>query len=138
MFNPLDLRSGKKTGSDLGAKLFGLIPTRYGEGINVWTAPQGATVAGSASYLVYKHYEVRPLHSILTRTWGTSSNVDDMPTADGVSLSDGVEDYAGRPLMAFLGEPLDAMVQNLGQTDNSYVSLASATLKCCRRDSRPV
>ena len=36
MFNPLDLRSGKKTGSDLGAKLFGLIPTRYGEGINVW------------------------------------------------------------------------------------------------------
>ena len=123
MFNPLDLRSGKKTGSDLGAKLFGLIPTRYGEGINVWTAPQGATVAGSASYLVYKHYEVRPLDSILTRTWGTSSNVDDMPTADGVSLSDGVEDYAGRPLMAFLGEPLDAMVQNLGQTDNIYVTL---------------
>ena len=123
MFNPLDLRSGKKTGSDLGAKLFGLIPTRYGDGINVWTAPQGATVAGSASYLVYKHYEVRPVLSILTRTSGTSSKVDDMPTAEGVSLSDGVADFAGRPLMAFLGEPLDAMVQNLGQTDNSYRSV---------------
>ena len=123
MFNAFDLRSGKKTGSDLGAKLFGLIPTRYGDGINVWTAPQGATVAGSASYLVYNHYEVRPLDAILTRTWGTSSKVDDMPTAEGVSLSGGVEDFAGRPLMAFLGEPLVAMVQNLGQTDNGYVSV---------------
>ena len=122
IFNPFDLRSGKKTGSDLGAKLFGLIPTRYGEGINVWTAPQGATVAGSASYLVYEHYEVRPVVPILTRTWGTSSNVDDMPTAEGVSLSDGVADYNGRPLMAVLGEPLEAMVQNLGQSDHDNVS----------------
>ena len=129
MFNPLDLRSGKKTGSDLGAKLFGLIPTRYGEGINVWTAPQGATVAGSASYLVYKQYEVRPLDALLTRTSATSSNVDDMPTAEGVSLSDGVADFAGRPLMAFLGEPLDAMVQNLGQTDNSYVSVGDTSVR---------
>ena len=122
MFNPFDLRSGKKTGSDLGAKLFGLIPTRYGEGINVWTAPQGATVAGSASYLVYEQYEVRPVVSILTRTPTTSSNVDDMPTAEGVSLSDGVADFDGRPLMAVLGEPLVAMVQNLGQSDHDNVS----------------
>ena len=139
MFNPFDLRSnftlstpdsdGQQDITSTGAKLFGLIPTRYGEGINVWTAPQGATVAGSASYIVYEHYEVRPVHPILTRTWATSSNVDDMPTAEGVSLSDGVADFAGRPLMAFLGEPLDAMVQNLGQTDNSYVSLGSATNK---------
>ena len=129
MFNPFDLRSGKKTGSDLGDKLFGLIPTRYGDGINVWTAPQGATVAGSASYLVYEFYEVRPLRTILTRTSNTSSKVDDMPTAEGVSLSDGVANYGGRPLMAFLGEPLDAMVQNLGQSNNSYVSLGFSSFQ---------
>ena len=139
MFNPLDLRSGKKTGSDLGAKLFGLIPTRYGDGINVWTAPQGATVAGGCttvadvvtckSYLVYKHYEVRPLAPILTRTSSTSSNVDDMPTAEGVSLSDAVADFAGRPLMAVLGEPLVAMVQNLGQADNLYVAAGDVSTK---------
>ena len=129
MFNPFDLRSGKKTGSDLGDKLFGLIPTRYGDGINVWTAPQGATVAGSASYLVYEFYEVRPINPILTRTANTSSKVDDMPTAEGVSLSDGVEEFAGRPLMAFLGEPLDAMVQNLGQSNNSYVSLGFSSFQ---------
>ena len=39
-------------------------------------------------------------------------------------------DYAGNtPLMAVHGEPLIAMVQNLGQTDNGYVSLGSATNK---------
>ena len=139
MFNPLDLRSGKKTGSDLGAKLFGLIPTRYGDGINVWTAPQGATVAGGCttvadvvtckSYLVYEHYEVRPLDALLTRTSATSSNVDDMPTAEGVSLSDAVADFAGRPLMAVLGEPLVAMVQNLGQADNLYVAAGDTSTK---------
>ena len=137
MFNPFDLRSGftldtpSITGqqgiTSSGTKLFGLTPTRYREGINVWTAPQGATVAGGASYLVYEHYEVRPLNPILTRTSGTSSNVDDMPTAEGVSLSDAVGDFAGRPMMAFLGEPLDAMVQNLGQADDGYLSLGSTS-----------
>ena len=118
--NPFDLRSGTGTGSNLGAKLFSLTPTRYEAGINVWTAPQGATVAGSGSYLVYEHYGTRPPGIILTRVFGTESDDDDTPTAPGVSLGDAVGDFNVRPLMALLGEPLHAMVQNLGQADNSY------------------
>ena len=45
------------------------------------------------------------------------------PAAAGVSFTGGKGAVAiTNPLMALLGEPLDAMVQNLGQTDNSYVS----------------
>ena len=128
MYNPFDLRTGS-TVSPLGAKLFSLTPTRYEAGINVWTAPQGATVAGSGSYLVYEQYDTRPHGTVLTRVYNTSSDGDDTPTAPGVTLSDAVGDYQGRPLMAFLGEPLDAMVQNLGQTKNSYVSVGGATNK---------
>ena len=56
--SPFDLRSGWATNSEgdiinAGAKWFTLFPTRYEAGINVWTAPQGATVAGSGSYMVY-------------------------------------------------------------------------------------
>ena len=84
--NPFDLRSGWTTDNlggidSAGTKWFGLIPTANVAGINAWTAPQGATVAG---------------------------------------------DFAGRPLMAFLGELLVAMVQNLGQTDNSWASADSS------------
>ena len=39
--------------------------------------------------------------------------------------------------MAFLGEPLVAMAQNLGQTDNGYLPVGGARTRCCRRDSRP-
>ena len=67
IYNPFDLRSGG-TFVPLGDKLFGLFPTRYGPGINVWTAPQGATVAGGGSYLLYEHYETRPHGTVLTRT----------------------------------------------------------------------
>ena len=33
------------------------------------------------------------------------------------------------PYMAVLGEPLDAMVQNLGQADDGYLGVGSATTK---------
>ena len=123
--NPFDLRSGWTTNNmgaitNAGAKWFSLIPTRYEAGINVWTAPQGATVAGGGSYLVYEHYQTRPPGIVLSRFHGTLSDDDDPPTAPGVTLSDAIGDLSGRPLMAFLGEPLHAMVQNLGQADNSF------------------
>ena len=128
IYNPFDLRTGSTT-SPLGAKLFSLTPTRYEAGINVWTAPQGATVAGSGSYLIYEQYDTRPHGTTLTRVYNTTSDDDDPPTAPGVTLSDAVGDFDGRPLMAFLGEPLDAMAQNLGQTNASHVSVGGATNK---------
>ena len=46
-----------------------------------------------------------------------------------MSFTGGKGDVAiNDPLMALLGEPLDAMAQNLGQTNNGYVS-ANATNK---------
>ena len=129
--NPFDLRSGWTTDNlggidSTGTKWFGLIPTANVAGINAWTAPQGATVAGGATYMVYEHVQSRRGNIILTRFHATSSTNDDDPTAPDVSLGDAVGDFAGRPLMAFLGEPLVAMVQNLGQTNNPYAS-ATAT-----------
>ena len=124
-----DLRSGWTTHSDgkindAGDKWYILLPTRFeAPGINVWTAPQGATVAGNDTYMVYNDWQLRPRKVKLTRFHGTSSDNDDIPTAPGATLFDAVGDLDGRPLMAFLGEPLVAMVQNLGQTDNSGVSL---------------
>ena len=83
-------------------------------------------MAGGGSYLVYEHYQTRPPGIVLSRFHGTLSDDDDTPTAPGVTLSDAMGDLSGRPLMAFLGEPLHAMVQNLGQTDNGY-ALADTT-----------
>ncbi len=126
LHTPFDLRSGWTIGNlkkidDAGTKWFGLAPTRYQTaGITVWTAPQGATVPGSESYIAYEEYDVRPVGIVLSRFHGTDSDDDDPPTAPGATLSDAIGDFAGRPLMAFLGEPLHAMVQNLGQTDNAY------------------
>ena len=133
--NPFDLRSGWTLHGDgkinsAGKKWFGLIPTRYEDpGINLWTAPQGATVPGNGQYMVYENYLSRPVGPILTRFFGTSSDADDAPTAPGATLHDAVGDLDGRPLMAFLGEPLEAMAQNLGQADNSYASVGGANRK---------
>ena len=132
--NPFDLRSGWTIAANgrfdsAGTKWFSLTPTRYGSGINVWTAPQGATVAGSGSYIVYGDFSSRTLGSVLTRNFTTSSDDDDTPTAPGVTLSDGVGDFGRRPLMAVLGEPLDAMVSNLGQSNDGHVGLDGATRK---------
>ena len=123
--NPFDLLSGT---TSLGTKLFGLTVTRYGPGINVWTAPQGATVAGSSSYLVHELYDTRPSGTILTRVFGTTSDDLDTPTAPGVFVLDSIGNFAlDHPLMAVLGEPLHPMVSNFGQTDDSYKTVDSTT-----------
>ena len=70
---------------------------------------------------------MRPPGVVLTRVFGTESDDDDTPTAPGVSItSDAIGDFHVRPLQAFLGEPLVAMAQNLGQTDNGYIPVGGA------------
>ena len=65
--------------------------------------------------------------SVLTRIFATRSTGYDGPSAPGVTLSQhGDIAAAANPLLAVLGEPLDAMVQNLGETNNSY-ALADTT-----------
>ena len=80
-------------------------------------------MAGNDTYMVYNDWQLRPREVTLTRFQATDSNADDIPTAPGVTLSDANGDLDGRPLMAFLGEPLIAMVQNLGRNDNGYASV---------------
>ena len=136
--NPFDLRSGSRT----GAKQFSLTNTRDATGLVVWTAPQGSTVAGGCptvmSVETCKEYVFdQPISedsgtnprraSVLSRVAGAIDDGIDSPAAAGVSFTGGKGDIAiTNPLMALLGEPLDAMVQNLGQTDNSYVSLGGS------------
>ena len=140
--NPWDLRSGSRT----GAVQFSLTNTRDAPGLPVWTAPQGATVAGgcttSFDVTTCKEYafdhpigpdagaeNTRRRDGILERVAGAASDGVDDPSAEGVSFTGGKGDVAiADPYMAILGEPLEAMVQNLGRANNSYVS-ANATNK---------
>ena len=135
--NPWDLRSGSQTGT----VQFSLTNTRKAGGLPVWTAPQGSTVAGGCptvmSVVTCKKYvfdqlvgedtddeNKRRRDAILERIAGAPSDGVDSPAAAGVSFTGGKGDIVIHdPLMALLGEPLDAMVQNLGQTDNSYRSV---------------
>ena len=143
--NPFTLRSDSLTGTEQ----FSLINTRDVAGIPVWTAPQGATVEGGCTttqvgteevvtcndYVFEWNISPQRLGATLARTFQVIADDDgeaDTPTAPGVTLAIGEAygDYGGNtPLMAVLGEPLHAMVQNLGQTDNSYVSLGGASAK---------
>ena len=161
--NPFVLHDGPW--SPLGPERFSLPMTRFGTGINVWTAPQGATVAGGCptvietetvtdedgnetevetevvrckSYIFDYDIVTRLGHpdddtseGRLFRWFATSSGSEDTPTAPGVTLRDGTLGgiALGTPLMAVLGEPLHAMVQNLGQADSGYVSLGGADSK---------
>ena len=136
--NPFVLRSGSRT----GAEQFSLTNTRKAPGLPVWTAPQGATVAGGCTTVMSvetcKEYVFdQPItaddgdnprrDSILSRIAGADSDGVDSPAAAGVSITGAKGDVAlNDPHMALLGEPLDAMVQNLGQSDNSYVSLGGS------------
>ena len=141
--NPFDLRSGSRT----GAVQFSLTNTRKAPGLPVWTAPQGATVAGGCiieglSTVTCKEYvfdhpvgpddgdeNTRRRDAVLERVAGAASDGVDSPAAPGVSFTGGKGDVAiADPYMAILGEPLEAMVQNLGRANNSYVS-ANATNK---------
>ena len=137
ILNPWHLRDGT---SASGAKQFRLINTRDVAGINEWTAPQGATVVGGSSKTYTFHQNLTTyldhleegtrLGAVLTRIFGTLADGYDAPSAAGVTLS-GHGDIAvpGNPLLAVLGEPLDAMVQNLGRTDNGYVNLGFGSNK---------
>ena len=139
--NPFDLRSGSRT----GAVQFSLVNTRKAPGLPVWTAPQGSTVAGGCptvmSVETCKEYVFdQPISAdsgnnprrdaVLSRIAGADSDGVDSPAAAGVSFTGGKGDIAlDDPLMALLGEPLDAMVQNLGQSNDGYVSLGGASAK---------
>ena len=126
--NPWDLRSGSRT----GAVQFSLVNTRKAAGLPVWTAPQGATVTGATGGQEYvfdwpitADEGTNPRRdAILSRVAGADSDGVDSPAAAGVSLTGAKGDVSlPDPYMAVLGEPLDAMVQNLGQTNNGYRSV---------------
>ncbi|WP_420623233.1 fibronectin type III domain-containing protein [Candidatus Poriferisodalis sp.] len=127
--NPWHLLDGT---SDTSTKLFRLINTRHQAGITEWTAPQGATVAGGSSNTYTFRQDLEDPYGLgvgtrtgqaLIRIYGVSEGYD-APTAPGVTLSDhGDVATPHAPMSAVLGVPLYAMAQNLGQTDNSYVSL---------------
>ncbi len=134
--NPFDLRSGSRT----GAKQFSLVNTRNAPGLPVWTAPQGATVTGGTGGQAYVFDQpvgpdsgdekTRRRDAVLERVAGADSDGVDSPAAAGVSFTGGKGDIAlDDPLMAVLGVPLDAMVQNLGRTDNGYVNLGFGSNK---------
>ena len=134
--NPFDLRSGSRT----GAVQFSLVNTRNAPGLPVWTAPQGATVTGGTGGQAYVFDQpvgpdsgdekTRRRDAVLERVAGADSDGVDNPAAAGVSFTGGKGDIAlDDPLMAVLGVPLDAMVQNLGRTDNGYVNLGFGSNK---------
>ena len=123
--NPFVLRSGSRT----GAEQFSLVNTRDAPGLPVWTAPQGATVTGGTGGQEYVFDQPITADSgnnprrdaILERVAAADSDGIDDPAAAGVSFTGGKGDIAlNDPLMAVLGVPLHAMVQNLGETDNGY------------------
>ena len=131
--NPFSFRSDSLS----GAKHFNLFQTRNVNGLPVWTAPQGATVAGSNTYVFDWQFNeerqngddtVDRIGAVLTRVQQVHADNDgksDHPPAPGVSLGVGESvadtDAAGpTAYMAVHGVPLYAMVQNLGQTDDDY------------------
>ena len=134
--NPWDLRSGSRTGD----RQFSLVNTRKATGLPVWTAPQGATVTGGTGGQEYVFDQSIGLDSgdektrrrdgILERVAGLDSDGVDDPAAPGVSFTGGKGDVVlHNPLMAVLGEPLYALVQNLGQTNSGYRTVGSGTNK---------
>ena len=131
--NPYDLRAGSRTGT----KQFSLVNSRKAPGLPVWTAPQGSTVTGATGGRKYVFDQpvgpdsgdenTRRRDAVLSRAGGAASRDVDRPAAAGVSFTGGKGDVdLVNQLMALLGDPLYAMVQNLGQAGNSYAS-ATAT-----------
>ncbi|WP_420445333.1 choice-of-anchor R domain-containing protein [Candidatus Poriferisodalis sp.] len=138
--SPWSLRDGTD-------ELFKLISTRQINGINEFTAPQGMTVEGGCTtsmgvetceeYNIYKDGElpIRQGGVILTRYGATDSTDEDAPKAAGVSIGGVLGDFAlndktpnpVRAFMAIFGEPLNAMVQNLGQTDGVWRAVGGSS-----------
>ena len=135
--NPWWLRSDSLSGD----RQFNLVHTRDVNGLPVWTAPQGATVVGSKTYVFdWKDVnETKPggidrIGGVLTRALLVTDDADgqsDRPTAPGVSLVpgrrlSGIHNDGNTVLMAVYGVPLDAMVSNLGRNNNGYVSAGAS------------
>ena len=123
--NPWQLRDGTN-------ELFRMVNTRQMTGINEWTAPRGATVGGSVTYNLFWDISDPPDRmggTVLSRLYGTHSTAADEPQAAGVTIDSAgantIDIKLDAPYMAVFGEELVAMVQNLGQTNNSYASADS-------------
>ena len=134
--NPFFFRSDSLSGT----KHFNLFLTRNVNGLPVWTAPQGATVAGSNTYVFDWQFRfnrqngddtIDRIGAVLSRVQQVHPDHDgksDNSAAAGVSLGVGESvsntDHAGpTAYMAVHGVPLHAMVQNLGQTNDGYRSV---------------
>ena len=135
--NPWHLLDGT---SAKAARLFKLVNTRNAAGIPEWTAPQGATVAGGSRYTFELDWEFHKdsvaaasrTGGALSRMFSTTSAGPDRPFSPGVSFSshgDIAVPAKGAALLAVLGEPLYALVQNLGQADNGYVQLGDTSAR---------
>ena len=131
--NPFFFRSDSLSGT----KHFNLFLTRNVNGLPVWTAPQGATVAGSKTYVFDWQFRfnrqngddtIDRIGAVLHRVQQVHDDHDgksDNSAAPGVSLGVGESvsntDHAGpTAYMAVHGVPLHAMVQNLGQANDGY------------------
>ncbi len=104
-------------------------------GISEWSAPQGATVAGNATYVLHMTVD-----SIAGDTEGSTrggivtsrmhcafavANYTDAPSAPGVTFSAHGDLACDTPSMAVDGEPLVAMVSNLRRDNDSYATANS-------------
>ena len=132
----LELKDGDVKDGDETRRLT-MYNTRNNEGVAARTAPLGATVAGgSKTYTFFLDANlgvdgtgtrIERLDAVLIRNLAPIADGEDAPGASGFDLSGyGDAAYPDAPYVTVFGEPLDAMVQNLGQTDNSYAS-ATAT-----------
>ena len=89
-------------------------------------------MAGSDSYVFFQDIKSvdRMGSVVLSRHACTSSTEVDEVQATGVTLDGDTGDFdCDQPLMAVFGEPLVAMVQNLGQSNNSYVNLGFSSFQ---------
>ena len=132
----IELKDGDVKDGDETRRLT-MYNTRNNEGVAARTAPLGATVAGgSKTYTFFLDVnlgvdgtgtKIERLDAVLIRNKVPIADGEDEPGAAGFDLSGGFDaTYPDAPYVTVFGEPLDAMVQNLGQTDNSYAS-ATAT-----------
>ena len=109
-------------------------------GINEWAAPRGATVPGGSSNTYSFRMDIKSIEgddpestrggTVLGRIFGRQEGAHDAQSYDtpkppGVTFGDRGDVVIGVAHLAVLGEPLVAMVQNLGQADNGYGSVDS-------------
>ena len=103
-------------------------------GMNLWKAPQGATLEGNRDYDIEMNIVNDPGSEslrggvVLTRMYaGEDAASPDRPNVGATVVQGGDVEFTGPPLLAIEGEPLYAMVSNVGQTDNGHVELGAAT-----------